>query len=161
MYKTCTTVYLLEYLNPHYLLINPQFSPPQSLELGRAHKKASSIVNATIDPDKVILLFSCGYVMNSCISRYFWAILMNSYFSGHLRNSLARSGKLQCKPKTHLFPFNCWRPHALWCEKGSSKGRLVSVIKKPFHMFLKCKSKVLGSLKKLENWDFKPVINFD
>ena len=28
----------------------------QSLELGRAHKKASSIVNATIDPDKVILI---------------------------------------------------------------------------------------------------------
>ena len=32
----------------------------QSLELGRAHKKASSIVNATIDPDKVIQLYFCS-----------------------------------------------------------------------------------------------------
>ena len=61
---------VLWYLNPHYLWMSPQFCSPQSLELGRAHKKASSIVNATIDPDKVILLFNCGYVMNSCFSRY-------------------------------------------------------------------------------------------
>ena len=36
------------------------FLSSQSLELGRAHKKASSIVNATIDPDKVIHLYFCS-----------------------------------------------------------------------------------------------------
>ena len=36
------------------------FLSSQSLELGRAHKKASSIVNATIDPDKVIQLYFCS-----------------------------------------------------------------------------------------------------
>ena len=58
--KTSSTFY-----NLNHLSLNPQFCPPQSLELGRAHKKASSIVNATIDPDKVTSPFDCRYAINS------------------------------------------------------------------------------------------------
>ena len=52
------TVYIIHKMpnkkNKHIFLFS------QSLELGRAHKKASSIVNATIDPDKVIQLYFCS-----------------------------------------------------------------------------------------------------
>ena len=50
----------------------------QSLELGRAHKKASSIVNATIDPDKVLSIYI------SAQSNY---ISAQSQFFGFLRIS--------------------------------------------------------------------------
>ena len=111
-------------LQPQPSLIEPSILSPQSLELGRAHKKASSIVNATIDPDKVTSPFDCRYVINSWFSGCFF--FYNFSCSGYLRNSLARSGKLKCKPKTHLLPFNCWRPDALRCEKGSSEGNKMS-----------------------------------
>ena len=46
----------------------------QSLELGRAHKKASSIVNATIDPDKVTFPFNCSYRFSKIFHNPIFAI---------------------------------------------------------------------------------------
>ena len=54
----------------------------QSLELGRAHKKASSIVNATIDPDKVE-------------DPYFSQSFKQFGVSGHLCNPFTRYGQLK------------------------------------------------------------------
>ena len=48
------------------------FLSSQSLELGRAHKKASSIVNATIDPDKVIHLYFCSIQLYFCSIAILW-----------------------------------------------------------------------------------------
>ena len=58
-------VYSVYYTQDAKQKIKHIFLSSQSLELGRAHKKASSIVNATIDPDKVTSPFDCRYVINS------------------------------------------------------------------------------------------------
>ena len=61
------------------------FLSSQSLELGRAHKKASSIVNATIDPDKVIHLYFCSIAIIFLFNRNY--ISAQSQFFGFLRIS--------------------------------------------------------------------------